>query len=452
MLKIFNTLTKKKEIFKTFIKKQVNIYICGISTSDYCHIGHGRTFYFFDILIKYLIYLGYKCNYIRNITDVNEKIISKSINNNIILNKLSFKMINNMYKDFENLGFDSPCLEPKISDNINLIIKSILILLKYKFAYISLNGDILFSYKNFYNKNKNFIFKSRKKFFYSDDFVLWKKNKLFDNIGWNSPWGFGRPGWHIQCSSISNKYLNNVIDIHGGGSDLIIPHHENELILSKCLLGNNYNVKYWMHTGLIINNKIKLSKSKNNCFLIKDLIKLYSSDVIKYYLIMNHYRKKLYFDYKLLNLSKLAINRFNLCLDNFNLKLKLSKNDLSSFREFDDYFFKNMNNDFNLPKIQQLLFVISKEIFKFKNKNFLLANKLGIKMKFFTKFLGLLNNTNKVNLDFNLIKKINNLIKLRNLARKNENWKQADNIRNKLYKLNIILHDKKNFVTKWYFS
>ncbi len=462
MFKIFNTLSKKKELFTPFVNKNVNIYVCGVTTSDYCHIGHGRTFYFFDVLIKYLKYLGYKCNYIRNITDIDNKIIEKSISKNIPIKDLSNIMINSMYNDFNNLNLSSPNLEPKITDNVNIIILSIIKLLKYNYAYISKNGDVLFSYKYFYNNlNKNYFSNLKYKKNNEKDFVLWKLNKISDLSGWNSPWGLGRPGWHIECSVISNKYLNNIIDIHGGGSDLIFPHHENELIQSKCLFGINYNIKYWVHTGLVTYNGNKLSKSKKKQILLNKLLYKYFPDVIKYYLLSKHYRKNLDFNIKILDICKKSINKLYLGINDLDLNLNFNKNDILSLNYYDNIFLNYMNNDFNIPGVHKLFFLMLSEINKFKNKKFILASKLAIKMKFYASFLGLLQYNSKYFLSnkyfynnikyLKLINKINYLINSRNKARKENNWEKADFLRKKLINLNVMVKDEKNFITKWYF-
>ncbi len=463
MLKIFNSFKKKKEVFRSYFSNKVNIYVCGVTVSDYCHIGHVRTFYFFDILLRYLKYLGYKCNYIRNITDIDNKIIKNSIKSNISLRKISKLMINFMNKDFKKLNFLKPNHEPKVSNNINLIIKYISKLLKNKYAYISYNGDILFSLKKIKNYGCNLL---KKKIIYNSkyNFVLWKLNKKSDILGWNSPWGIGRPGWHIECSVISNKYLFSKIDIHGGGSDLLFPHHENEIVQSKCLFKNKYFVNYWVHTGMVINCGKKLSKSKNNYFLIKDLLKIYHPDVIKYFLMSVHYRKKLNFNIEKLEKSKLLLNNMYFSLQGLNKNIILSKNDILSFNEFDDFFYKYMNDDFNIPKIYVLFFNMINEINRLKCKlNYILAGKLGIKIRFFFNLIGLLNFNNindyfhknylyKNSINNKIIKKINKLIILRNIARKKNNWKLSDYIRNKLYKLNVFIKDKKNFISDWYFN
>ncbi len=451
MLKIFNTLSKKKEVFIPRNKNKVNIYVCGVTISNYCHIGHGRTFYFFDILIRYLIYLGYKCNYIRNITDISDKLIN-NIKNIDDFKILSNTMINSMNNDFLNLGFLKPNFEPKISDNINLIIFYIKKLLNNNYAFIDSYGNILYK-----NKKRN-----------GNNFILWKiiNNKNKENFfrGWNSPWGNGIPGWHIGCCVLSNYYLSN-IDIHGGGLDLLFPHHENEILLSEYIFKNKNFVNYWIHSGLVLYNNCKLSKSVNNYFLINDILKMYHVDVVKYFLMSTHYRKKIFFSLDKLDFYKTVINKLYFSLKDLNLNINFLKSDLKYFIEFDDRFIKFMNDDFNIPKVYSIIFYMINEINRLKKKNkYILASKLGIKMCNLLKIIGLLNSNiedyfkNKKILDirfvnFNIINKIKKLIKIRNIARLKKRWNIADYIRKRLKKNNIFLIDykKKNF-TDWYLN
>ncbi len=464
MLKIFNTLTNKKEILIFNNTKNINLYVCGVTVSDYCHIGHARTFYFFDILVRYLNYLNYKCNYIRNITDIDNKIIFNSYKNNISIKSLSNLMILNMNNDFKKLNFIKPSFEPKVSNHIKLIIFFIKKLIKYNYAYISFNGDVLFNIKKIKKYGNNILINNNINNYNNNDFVLWKLNlnSSVKNFGWNSPWGIGRPGWHIECSIISYKYLKN-IDIHGGGIDLIFPHHENEFVLSKCLFKEKYSVKHWIHTGMVINNIGKLSKSKNNFFLIKDLLKKYNSDVIKFFLMSTHYRKNLVFDLKYLNKSKLCIKKIYSSLKDLDLNICLSDKDknLFLFKKINYYFNMYMNDDFNIPKIYCLFFYMVNKINILKSYgNYILASKIGVKIKYFANLLGLLD---KKNLDYFLnkkisnnkrnvfINKINKFIILRNKARLLKKWKLADWIRNRLLKNNICIQDKKEN-TNWYFN
>ncbi len=460
MLKIFNTFSGRKDLFKSITNKLVNIYVCGVTASNYCHIGHGRTFCFFNILFKYLQHIGYKCNYVRNITDIDIELIKKSLRKNISVKDITLNMILSMQKNFSNLNFKNPTLEPKLSDNINLIISEIKNLIDNNYAYISDDGNIYFRIKSCSDYNIFYFNIKRKNF--KKDFVLWKKNINSYMYGWNSPWGKGIPGWHIGCSVMSNKYLNHKIDIHGGGCDLIFPHHENDFIQSKCLYGNKYLSNYWIHTGMVLNNKgDKLSKSKNNFYLLSDLLKLYHPDIINFFFMSNHYRKNLYFHFSDLEKYRICINKLYLCLDNLNLNIYLNKNDFLSFNFFDDLFYKYMNDDINIPKVHTLIFNMMHEINKLKNiGNNLLASKLAFKMRFFANIIGILyddtnmylRNIKNKKLDFKIIKRINKLIRVRNLARKNNKWKIADKLRDELYKLNISLKDTNKFTSEWYFN
>ncbi len=457
MLKIFNTLSRKKELFKSITNKLVNIYVCGITVSNYCHIGHGRTFYFFDILVNYLKHIGYKCNYIRNITDIDSKLIKKSFKENISFKKIFNNMILSMYKDFDSLNLSVPNFEPKVTDNIKLIISEISKLIKNNFAYINISGDVCFSIKKYLTNNSFFFNRNIKNI--NSDFVLWKINKNNINYGWFSPWGKGIPGWHIACSVMSNKYLSYNIDIHGGGCDLIFPHHENDLIQSKCLYGEKYLSNYWVHTGMVLNFKgNKLSKSSiSDVYWLSDLLNLYHVDIIKLFFMSTHYRKNLNFNILDLEKCKICINKLYLCLDDLNLNIFLNKKDFLDFKEFDDLFYNFMNNDLNIPKVYTLIFHMMHEINKFKSSNRLLASKLACKMRYFSNIIGILNCDVSLylrNIDSNkknkIIKKIKRLIRVRNLARKKKKWNIADLLRNKLRKLNVLVKDKKNFISDWY--
>lgn len=368
-------------------------------------------------------------------------------------------MIYSMFNDFEKLGLLKPNSEPKVTDHIDLIINSILKLLKCNYAYISFNGDVLFSVKKFLRYGNVFLkVKNSLKLIKGKDFVLWKLNRNQKSYGWISPWGIGRPGWHIECSVISNKYLSNGIDIHGGGVDLIFPHHENEYFQSKCLFNNFFNVNYWVHTGLVLFENKKISKSKKDFFLLSDLLKLYNSDVIKYYLMSVHYRKNLLFSYSIFKKYKLSLIRLYLCLKDLNLNIIFSKDDFVSLRSFDNDFNELMNDDLNIPGVYKLFNYMSNLINKFKNKKFCLASKIGIKMIFLARIIGLLSYDvdfflkKSVNFDnIKLIKKINYLVKKRHIFRKSKNWVKADLIKKKLFDLNVNVNDKINSFTDWYF-
>ncbi|WP_343191836.1 cysteine--tRNA ligase [Buchnera aphidicola] len=468
MLKIFNTLTNKKEVFKTFIKKKVCIYVCGVTVYSFCHLGHGRTFVVFDMLIRYLKHIGYKVRYIRNITDVDDKIIKKSFKNNEKIFCLTNRIIKNMQNDFFNLNILPPNVEPRVTENIDIIIKFIKKLLFLKCAYISKNGDIMFSISNFnsYGKLSNQILlnlkKNNKKINFSNkikkkDFVLWKikeENNLNNNIYWKSPWGFGRPGWHIECSALSYKYCGKFFDIHGGGLDLLFPHHENERSQSACFLKNNNYVNYWMHSGLLIFDNVKMSKSLKNSYSLRQALLNYDSDTIRYFFLSTHYRKPIIYKKTSLQKARFAVERLYYSLLNTKVNNSITK----SSKYFEKKFIKAMNNDLNTPKAISILFAISKKINLEKNKDNI--DILATKLIFLGKILGLFflsydNFFKKYNTknfkDKISIYKIKILIKIRNFSRQNKNWSKSDFIRKKINSFGIILEDNVNS-TFWKFT
>ncbi|QJC32730.1 cysteine--tRNA ligase [Enterobacteriaceae endosymbiont of Donacia semicuprea] len=460
MLKIFNTLSKNKKKFYPINKKIVKIYVCGITPYDICHIGHARTFIIFDIIIRYLKFLGYKTKYVRNITDIDDKIINIAKKKKQSINNITKKIINKISQDFNNLGILAPDFEPKVTNHINDIINTINILLKNNSAYIAKNGDIMFSIKKYLNygilskqkinllklnkKIKNIFIKNNYK-----DFVLWKlTNKL--NIGWISPWGYGRPGWHIECSTLSYKYLGNFFDIHGGGNDLVFPHHENELAQSSCI-NKLFYVNYWIHSGMVIVKNKKMSKSLNNTFKIKDILLKYNKEIIRYFLTITHYRSPIIYNEKKLKQAQLAIQKLYISMYNINYSYNI-KNIKTNFFSLENQFYNAMNDDFNTPKAYSILFKISRKInIANNNKKYLIANYLILKLKKLGNILGLLfydpknylKNNGDLNDYYNRYE-IEKLIKKRNIARSNQLWNKADFIRNKLKNKNIILEDTNN--------
>ncbi|QJC36345.1 cysteine--tRNA ligase [Enterobacteriaceae endosymbiont of Donacia simplex] len=457
MLKIFNTLSRKKEVFNSIDKKKVKIYVCGVTPYDMCHIGHGRTFIVFDIIIRYLKFLNYKVYYIRNITDIDDKIIHLVNKKNKNIYSITKNIIDKISKDFNKLNILFPNFEPKVTDHIQDIISVIKKLLINNTAYVAKNGDIMFSIKkysqygilskqniNLLQSNiriKNINFKQNYK-----DFILWKlTNKI--NIGWNSPWGYGRPGWHIECSTLSRKYLGKCFDIHGGGNDLIFPHHENELAQSSCIDPEFY-VNYWIHTGMIIINNKKMSKSLQNTFKIKDLLLKYNEEVIRYFLTATHYRSPILFNETKLKQAQITMKKLYTSLfykkKSFNIK-----NTKNSFFLLEQQFYNAMNDDFNTPKAYSILFKISKKInIYYRNKKYLIANYYILKLKKLGNILGILFHNpkkylqdNKDLCNFYSKDKIKKLIKKRNIARQNKLWDKADFIRNQLKNKNILLED-----------
>ncbi|XBC39500.1 MAG: cysteine--tRNA ligase [Buchnera aphidicola (Nurudea shiraii)] len=459
MLNVFNSRTRKCEMLKINSDKIIKMYVCGITSYDYCHIGHGRTFIFFDIVFRYLCYCGYEMQYVRNITDIDDKIISKSLENNETISDFSTRMILQMNKDFLDLNIITPDYEPRVTENINVIIKLILKLLKKNHAYISNNGDVMFSVDTYpkYGVFSNQCIESlkvgarvsrNKNKKNPMDFVLWKISNKNETHFWNSPWGIGRPGWHIECSSMSMSILKDRIDIHGGGKDLIFPHHENELAQSSCI-NERFFVNHWMHTELVIVKNRKMSKSLGNVLLLKDLLKRYDSESIRFFLLSTHYRHPLYFCEKKLKNSEILLKKLYSSLKDVNF-YKL--NVLEHYEFLKVKFCSALNNDFNTPEALSILLNISHKINLLKlkydhdddrivNLAYILrelGNVLGILLKnpkyFFQRYDQFCSNE---------IDNINNLIQKRNNARRVKNWMYADEIRKNLSKLGIVLEDSK---------
>ncbi|CAL4324584.1 cysteine--tRNA ligase [Buchnera aphidicola] len=459
MLKIFNTITRSKEKFISIKKNIVNMYVCGVTVYNFCHIGHGRTFVTFDIVYRYFRHIGYKTMYIRNITDIDDKIINLAIKNNESISVFTNRMIKNMHRDFSSLNILSPDEEPKVTENIDAIIKIIKKLLKNNYAYIQNNGDVIFSVDSdiHYGKLSNQFLKNLQlgKRIKIDknkknplDFVLWKKVSSSEKYYWNSPWGKGRPGWHIECTAISSLKLGNLLDIHGGGIDLLFPHHENERAQFSCFK-KKHKINYWMHSGMVILNNKKMSKSLDNFILLKDLLSKYDGESIRYFLISTHYRKPLNYSEENIKKSSISLRRLYFSLKNTTI----NKNFCSFPNKYQISFEEAMQDDFNTPKALLILHSLSKKINIFKNEN---------KLEKVEKFSNLLRNLGKVlgilysvpeeflqrNIKIKEEKEINSLIKKRNIARKLKNWPVSDKIRKKLFKLGIILEDNK-LSTTW---
>ncbi|WP_343192517.1 cysteine--tRNA ligase [Buchnera aphidicola (Taiwanaphis decaspermi)] len=458
MLKIFNSLTKTKEIFKHKKKETINMYVCGVTVHDMCHLGHGRTFIFFDIVKRYLQCLGYKVNYIRNITDIDDKIIKKSIINKESVISLTNRMILHMKKDLLFLNNIPPTQEPKASNHITHMINMIQKLIKLKSAYIAKNGDVMFSISSYKNygllsnqslsklKYGNRIRKNNLKKCLLD-FVLWKKSKNIKEYSWLSPWGYGRPGWHIECSAINKFYFRDIIHIHGGGSDLIFPHHENELAQSMCL-DKKFTIKFWMHVGIVISENKKISKSINNLFSLKKLNNKYGPDTIRYFLLSTHYRHPLYYTENKIKKTKILVKKLYKASNLANDKIM---HDTQRSLLFKKKFFQYLNNDFNTPQSLNLLVHISNIIKKTKKNNIneaiILANtlkKLAKQLGIFFKDSIYLSEKYKIkNKDY-----IKFLIKERNKYRKNKIWNLSDFIRKTLVKLGLEINDKKKTKNK----
>lgn len=455
MLKIYNTLKREKEEFKPIHPDHVGMYVCGVTVYDLCHFGHGRTFVSFDVIARYLRYLGYNLRYVRNITDVDDKIIKRSLENNETCDQLVDRMIIEMHKDFDALNILRPDVEPRATQHIPEIIAIVEKLLAKGHAYVAEDGDVMFNVESFQKygalsrqnleqlqAGARVEIKSVKR--NPMDFVLWKMSKE-NEPSWDSPWGKGRPGWHIECSAMNSKELGNHFDIHGGGSDLMFPHHENEIAQSCCAHGDDY-VNYWLHTGMLTINEEKMSKSLNNFFTIRDILNKYDCESVRYFFLTAQYRSLLDYSEENIGLARKALERLYTALRGCNWNVELVENDqyVTAFKE-------SMDDDFNTPGALAVLFELVREINKLKAENQVEANKLAARLKQLAGVLGLLEQDPETFLQGDAnndeVAEIEALIKQRNEARASKNWAVADEARNKLTAMGIVLEDGANGTT-----
>ncbi|MBG2803010.1 cysteine--tRNA ligase [Proteus sp. WDL240414] len=452
MLKIFNTLTRQKEEFKPIHAGKIGMYVCGITIYDLCHIGHGRTFVAFDAITRYLRYLGYDVNYVRNVTDVDDKIIKRAIENNETCEQLTTRMLAEMHKDFDALNIARPDSEPRATHHIAEIIELTEALIKRGHAYVADNGDVMFAI----DTDPDYGLLSRQDLEQLQagarvevanvkrnpmDFVLWKMSKPGEP-SWESPWGDGRPGWHIECSAMNGKELGHHFDIHGGGSDLMFPHHENEIAQSTCAHDGPY-VNYWMHSGMVMVDKEKMSKSLNNFFTIRDVLAYYDAETVRYFLLSGHYRSQLNYTEENLKQARTALERLYTSLRGTDANAQPVGGEV-----FEAQFIDAMNDDFNTPEAYSVLFDLAREVNRLKSVDMNAANGLAAVLRKLAKVLGLLEQEPEHFLqsgakadDAGEVEKIESLIQQRNDARKNKDWAAADVARDALTAMGIVLED-----------
>ncbi|WP_439328242.1 cysteine--tRNA ligase [Lonepinella sp. BR2357] len=455
MLKIFNTLTREKEQFKPINPNKIGMYVCGVTVYDLCHFGHGRTFVSFDVIVRYLRYLGYDVRYVRNITDVDDKIIKRALENNETCDELVARMIKEMHQDFDALNILRPDIEPRATQHISEIIAMVQSLIERQHAYVAEDGDVMFDVESFQQYGRlsrqnleqlqagaRVEIKSVKR--NPMDFVLWKMSKP-NEPSWESPWGKGRPGWHIECSAMNSKELGHHFDIHGGGSDLMFPHHENEIAQSCCAHDGDY-VNYWLHTGMLTINEEKMSKSLNNFFTIRDILSKYDSESVRYFFLTAQYRSLLDYSEENIGLARKALERLYTALRGCETDLSLETEDqyVVAFKEA-------MNDDFNTPGALAVLFELAREINKLKTENLAQANQLASRLKQLAGVLGLLQQDPALFLQGDNaddeVTKIEALIKQRNDARAAKDWPTADAARNALTAMGVVLEDGANGTT-----
>lgn len=462
-MRIYNTMKRAKEEFVPIDENNVRIYSCGPTVYDYFHIGNARPFIIFDVLRRYLEYKGYNVTFIQNFTDIDDKMIKRANAEGISVKELGDKFIGEYKKDAGALNIREATIHPRATENIEAIIALIEKLIKNGLAYESA-GDVYFKTKSFkeYGKLSGMPLDELELGARIDvtdvkedamDFALWKSAKPGEP-SWESPWGEGRPGWHIECSAMANKFLGETIDIHCGGRDLIFPHHENEIAQSEGANGKEF-AHYWMHNGIINVNKEKMSKSKGNFFIVRDVAEKYSYDVIRFFMLSCHYRSLINYSEEIIIQTKASLDRIKNCHESLvfyleNSAVEEKDNDgelidkLSHFRED---FIKAMDDDLNTADAISVIFELVREINS--------AVSAGMSKKYLTKALELfdelcgvlgINTKDEINDDF--AAKVEELIAKRTEAKKNKNFAEADAIRDELSNMGVVIEDTRQGV-KW---
>lgn len=451
MLQLFNTKTRQKEQFKPLTEGKVGLYVCGITVYDLSHMGHARTYLSFDVLVRYLRHLGYDVNYVRNITDVDDKIIARAIENGVSMDALTDRTIGMMHEDFAQLGLLEPDIEPRVTGHMPEIIDVIQRLVNKRFAYQASSGDVLFDVSKFEpygtlsGQNLEQL-QAGARVEVADgkddplDFVLWKMAKP-NEPSWDSPWGNGRPGWHIECSAMNYKHLGAHFDIHGGGSDLTFPHHENEVAQSCCAFDTPY-VNTWMHAGMVQVDEVKMSKSLGNFFTLRDVLVEHDAEILRFFLMSGHYRSQLSYSQNNIDQAKAALERLYTSLRGVDLN---NTTDIA-YGGYLARFETAMNDDLNVPEAYSVLFDLARDLNKFKQREDGQeeASKLASVLKSIGNIVGLLQRDPEAFLQSgsdNEVAEIEALIKARNDARAEKNWAAADIARDKLTAMGIVLED-----------
>jgi len=450
MLQIYNSLTRKKEVFTPITPGKVGIYVCGMTVYDLCHLGHARVLVVFDAVVRYLRASGYEVNYIRNITDIDDKIIARANENRETINELTARFISAMHEDAAALGVLPPSAEPRATDSMADIIHMVQTLIDNGAAYAADNGDVYYSVSRFENYGqlsgkKLEDLRAGERVAIDEhkndplDFVLWKAAKPGEP-SWDSPWGSGRPGWHIECSAMSTCCLGNHFDIHGGGQDLQFPHHENEIAQSEAATGEHF-VNLWMHNGFVRINDEKMSKSLGNFFTVREILKLYKGEEIRYFVLASHYRSPLNYSDQLLDSARVALNRL------YNALRGIEPADTVTTSEYTQRFNRAMDDDFNTPEAIAVLFELANHVNREREAAPDKAAQLAAELKQLANVLGLLESDVETYLQSGVgedsdTDRIEALIAQRLKARADKNWAEADRIRDELQAMDIVLEDK----------
>lgn len=464
-MKIFNTLTRQKEELKTLVPNELKVYACGPTVYNYIHIGNARPLCVFDTFRRYMEYRGYKVNFVQNFTDIDDKIIRRANEEGTDYKTVSEKYIEEFWTDAKGMNVREATVHPKATENIDEIIDIVSTLVEKGYAYAVDNGDVYFSPKQFKEYGKlshqpledleagariNIGEVKREPM----DFALWKSAKPGEPY-WESPWGHGRPGWHIECSAMVRRYLGETIDIHCGGQDLVFPHHENEIAQSECCNGVPF-ANYWMHNGFISVDNVKMSKSLGNFFTVRDVANEYGYEPIRYFLISSHYRSPINYSVDIIEQCKASLVRLYNCRESLDFALKNAvdtvpenaeeiKKALDMRRE---QFIRVMDDDLNTADAISAVFELVKDI----NTKVITDEPSKELVEFATKLfdeltgvLGLVYNRKTESLD----DEIEKLIEARTQARKDRNWAEADRIRDELKAQGIVLEDTPQGV-KWH--
>lgn len=460
-MKIFNTMTRRKEEFVPLDKNEVKIYACGPTVYNYIHIGNARPLCVFDVLRRYLEYRGYNVRFVQNFTDVDDKIIKRANEEGLTFEEVSKKYIKEFWTDAHGLNFKDATVHPKATENIDEIINIIKTLEEKGYAY-AVDGDVYYRTLKFKDYGKlshqpiedlqsgaRIAIGEKKE--NQLDFALWKAAKESEPY-WDSPWGKGRPGWHIECSAMNKRYLGDSIDIHCGGKDLVFPHHENEIAQSEAANDAPF-AKYWMHNGYINVDNVKMSKSLGNFKTVREIANVYGYEVIRYFLISSHYRSPINYSIDIIEQCQSALDRLYTCRESLDFAIKNAKSDIDDDEEIlkliasaKDEFIKAMDDDLNtadgIAAVFNLVSTINTEIIN-KEVSLNVCKKAAEMFDELTGVLGLLYNRKSNDIDDDIEK----LIEQRQTARANKDWATADKIRDELKAKGIILKDTPQGVT-----
>lgn len=455
VLRIYNTLTHEKAVFRPMQPGRVRMYVCGLTTYDFAHIGHARMLVAFDIVVRYLRASGLDVTYVRNITDIDDKIIQRANENGESIAELTERFITATHEDEAALGIERPDIEPRATAHIDQIIEMVRTLEEKGFAYAAANGDVYFEvarypdYARLSRKNPDELLagarievgESKKD---PRDFVLWKASK--DNEpGWDSPWGRGRPGWHIECSAMSTSTLGDTFDIHGGGTDLMFPHHDNEIAQSCCATGSPF-VHTWMHNGPVRIDDEKMSKSLGNFFTVREVLKVYSAEVIRYFLLSSHYRSAINYSEDNLQTAQGALERFYHALKGRDMSVEGVDD-----AKYEQRFRTAMDDDFNTPEALGVLFELVRAINRLAVVDASRADALAVTLRRLGGILGILQQTAEAFLqqgggDVDPAR-VEALIEARNQARRDRDFSRADEIRDELTAMSVVLEDSREGTT-----